>query len=860
MKPCFLRVIRVRSFDLEALGLESFRERVLHGLLGRPAGLVGGKAQIAAGDEAPPAPTWDESRASSGELRPHWQTLMATIGRLGREEFALRIENGRRILREHGVSCFSASAGGERDVPWELDFVPFVLPATEWRELEAGLVQRARLLNLVLDDLHGVQRLVRDGFVPAPLIFANPAYLRACQGVRVPGGNYLQLYAADLARGPDGRWRVLSDRTQAPAGLGFALENRSLLARVLPEAVCALRPCSLSETLRVRRDTLRRLAPAGVENPAIALLTPGPRNEAYFEHAYLARLLGFTLVEGGDLTVRDRRVLLKTLEGLRPVDVLLRRVADGFCDPLALRGDSLLGVPGLVEATRAGNVAVANALGSGLVESPAFLPFLPGLALHLLGEELKLPSVATWWCGQVRERRHVEAWLDQLYLRPAFTAGGPQAQPNSLTAAEREAWVARLREQPHEFVAQEQVMLSRAPVADGRTRPMVLRCYVLLDGQEHVAMPGGLARMMDTAALGSITLPLIGGAKDVWVLPEAGELAEPPHVVAPPPPVLERLASDLPSRSAENLFWLGRYAERLELLLRLTRCAMNSLLGEAVEGRPTALAALLAGLELTDPEGTPDTQSAELQQKLLALLYEPAVPVGVRALLKRIHIASFNVRDRLSADTWRILSRLGADAGERPGHLPLVFASAAVSTLVLDLAAFAGMEMENMTRGHGWVFLDLGRRIERGLGLAQLVASALRSAGSRELLLEPLLEIADSVITYRRRYFAEPRTAGVLDLLLLDPTNPRALAFQLAVMERHAAGLPAGPNPEGVAQLRQRIAQLGECLDWIRAEELDTPDRINETADWLTGLASSMGAVSDLLTHVYFSQVLPRVS
>jgi uncharacterized circularly permuted ATP-grasp superfamily protein/uncharacterized alpha-E superfamily protein len=785
---------------------------------------------------------------------------MSALETLGGEELELRVENGRRILREHGVSCFTSGPEGSRDVPWELDFIPFVIAAGEWRELAAGLVQRARLLNLVLGDLHGVQRLVRDGFVPAPLIFANPGYLRACQAVRVPGDNYLQIYAADLARGTDGRWWVLADRTQAPAGLGFALENRSVIARVLPEAIQALRPRSLAETLRVRREALRRLAPAATENPAIALLTPGPRNEAYFEHAYLARLLGFTLVEGGDLTVRNRGVFLKTLEGLRPVDVILRRVSDAFCDPLALRGESLLGVPGLVEATRAGTVSIANALGSGLVESPAFLPFLPGLALHLLGEELKLPSVATWWCGQVRERKRVEESLDALFLRPAFSAGGPQANPGELTGQTRAEWLARLRERPHEFVGQEQIPLAHAPAWGGGTRPVVVRLFVVFDGVDYFAMPGGLARMVEQAALGTTFLPLSGGCKDVWVLPDDTEWPEPTHAVAAPALALERLASDLPSRASENLFWLGRYTERLEQLLRLCRSAVSHLTDEAAGRRPAAFAELLALLKLTEPPADGADVRAGLQTDLLALIHDPERSPGVRELLKRIHLASFSVRDRLSADTWRILNRLEADAGEPPGHLPLVFANATLNTLILDLAAFSGMEMENMTRGHGWAFLDLGRRVERGLCLAQLVEAALRCTGARELLLEPLLEVADSVITYRRRYFAEPRLAGVLDLLLLDPTNPRTLAFQLATLERDAASLPASPNPDGVADVQRRLTRLAARLDSVRTEEFDAASSVDETAHWLAGLAAELSSVSDLLTHVYFSQVLPRVS
>jgi uncharacterized circularly permuted ATP-grasp superfamily protein/uncharacterized alpha-E superfamily protein len=803
---------------------------------------------------------WDELRAASGEMRPQWQPLIASLGVLGREELAIRVQNGRRILREHGVSCLSSDPDGEREVQWELDCIPLVVGAAEWRELEAGLVQRARLLNLILGDLYGIQRLVRDGFLPAPLIYANPGYLRACQNVRVPGGTYLHLYAADLARGPEGRWRVLADRTQAPAGFGFVLENRRVLSHVLPEVLHAMRPRSLSETLRVRREALRRLAPSETDNPTIVLLTPGPRNESYFEHAYLARMLGFALVEGGDLTVRDHRVFLKTLDGLRPVDLVVRCVTDAFCDPLALRGESALGVAGLVEATRAGRVSVANALGSGLVESPAFFPFLPGLAAHLLGQELRLPSVATWWCGQPLERKHVEEHLDELLLRPAFSTAGPLAVPGGLTNESRAEWVSRLRECSHEFVGQEQIRLSRAPAWPRDSRPITVRVFVVFDGQDFFAVPGGLARLVEQDALATATLSLTGGCKDVWVLSDDAESPASPALVAAPAPALERLASDLPSRTAENFFWLGRYAERLEQLLRLCRSALGHLADESANGPSAALADLLGRLGLAASPQTGCASPERLQKDLLAVLYDSTRNPSVRGLLKRIQTSSFSVRDRLSGDTWYILNRLHSDAEQRPGPLPLVLGGSVLNTLVLDLAVFSGMEMENMTRGHGWVFLDLGRRIERGIAVARLVEAALRCAGTRELLLESLLEIADSVITYRRRYFAEPHITGVLDLLLLDPTNPRALMFQLSVLQRHAANLPAGPNPEGAAQFQQRLAALAGSLGCFRAEDFDTEPGAKTTAERLAGLAADLGGLSELLTHVYFSHIVPQVS
>jgi uncharacterized circularly permuted ATP-grasp superfamily protein/uncharacterized alpha-E superfamily protein len=811
--------------------------------------------------QPPPAgAAWDELRGASGEMRPQWQPLMASLEALGREELAMRVQNGRRILREHGVSCLASDPDGEREVQWELDCIPWVVGAAEWRELEAGLIQRARLLNLILGDLFGVQRLVRDGFVPAPLIYANPAYLRACQTVRVPGGNYLHLYAADVARGPEGRWRVLADRTQAPAGFGFVLENRRVLSRVLPEVLQAMRPRSPLESFRIRREALRRLAPSETDNPAIVLLTPGPRNESYFEHAYLARLLGFTLVEGGDLTVRDLRVFLKTLDGLRPVDVILRGVTDAFCDPLALRLESPLGVPGLVEAARAGRVSVVNALGSGLVESPAFFPFLPGLATHLLGEELKLASVATWWCGQPRERKYVEERLDELFVRPAFSTAGPLAGPGGLTNEDRAEWVSRLRERSHEFVGQEQVRLSRAPAWPRDSRPITVRLFVVFDGEDFFAVPGGLARMVEQEALATARLSLTGGCKDVWVLSDDTESPAPPALAAAPAPALERLASDLPSRTAENLFWLGRYTERLEQLLRLCRSAVGHLAEESAHAQSAAFADLLGRLGLAASPQAGRAAPEGLQKDLLAVLYDNTRNPGVRGLLKRIQTSSFSVRDRLSGDTWYILNRLSFDAQQRPGPLPLVLAGSVLNALVLDLAVFSGMEMENMTRGHGWVFLDLGRRMERGIAIARLLEAALRCSGTRELLLESLLEIADSVITYRRRYFAEPRIEAVLDLLLLDPTNPRALAFQFSVLERHAASLPAGPNPEGVAQLQQRLAALAGKLGCFRAEEFDTEAGMDATAERLAGLAADLGGLSDLLTHVYFSHIVPRVS
>jgi uncharacterized circularly permuted ATP-grasp superfamily protein/uncharacterized alpha-E superfamily protein len=808
---------------------------------------------------------FNEFATEKGVPRPHWRALAESLERLGRDELASRAENCRRILREHGVSCFVTQEGRGVDEPWQLDLLPLMIAGDEWRELEAGLIQRAHLLNLVLHDLHGVQRLVRDGFIPAPLIYANPNYHRACQAVDAPGGVYLHTYAADLARSPDGRWWVLADRTQSPPGIGFMLENRTVISRVLPEATQDVRPRTFSEAVRSRRETLRRLAADNQENPAIVLLTPGPRNEAYFEHAYLARLLGFTLVEGDDLTVRDRRVFMKTLEGLRTVDVILRRVADAFCDPLELRSESLLGVPGLVEATRAGQVAVINTLGSSLLESPAFLPFTPGLCRHLLDEELRLPSVATWWCGQGRELAYVREHFDKLSLRPAFSLGGQAIRTGKLPAAERAALLERLAARPHELIGQEEVRLSHAPVwTDNRveSRPFVLRVFVLFNGENYQVMPGGLARMLKEPRLGSMAVPLSGPSKDVWVLSDTEQGEEPSASVLSLSPSLERTASDLPSRTADNFFWLGRYAERLENVVRTARCAVGRLSDDTAAGsgeRIAALGQMLTRLGMVRISNNAAGAREALQKEVLSLLYEGDRTLGVPDLLNWIHFAAFSVRYRLSADTWRILNRIEPDARHRPGRLPLVHAAMMLNALVLDLAAFSGMEMENMTRGHGWVFLDLGRRIERAANLAKLLRAVLGCGEQTERLLEPALEISDSVMTYRRRYFTEASIPGMLNLLVGEPTNPRSLVFQLARIEEHALGLPDGAHRDGVAALRRRVERLTAELRSFDASGFETVP-VAESADFLERVIIEMGGISELLTQVFFSHVTPQVN
>ena len=462
---------------------------------------------------------YNEASADGVIARPHWAHLMESLVEIGSEELGRRWARAERRIRENGITynIYSDPQGANR--PWKIDIIPFLISAAEWRNLEEGLIQRAQLLSLLLEDMYGSQTLIANGHFPAALLYANPAFLRPMVGVRVPAHSYLHMLAVDLARSPDGQWWVLSDRTQAPSGSGYALENRTIVSDVLPDLFRSSNVLRLAHFFRAQRDALAAMAEG--DNPRIVLLTPGPYNETYFEHSYLARYLGFTLVEGADLTVRDRCVYLKTINGLEQVNVILRRVDDSFCDPLELRNDSLLGVPGLVDAIVAGNVKVANALGSGLIETAAIMPFLPGLCQYLTGEKLKLPSVATWWCGQPYALDWVLDHLDSVVVKPAFPSRGMEPVFGAdLGQGAKGKLADQLRARPHEYVAQEQIALSNAPVWDNGnlySRSLVLRAYIVNKGNGWAAIPGGLVRVAEQQ--GSVVSMQRGGhSKDAWVL------------------------------------------------------------------------------------------------------------------------------------------------------------------------------------------------------------------------------------------------------------------------------------------------------------------------------------------------------
>jgi uncharacterized circularly permuted ATP-grasp superfamily protein/uncharacterized alpha-E superfamily protein len=756
--------------------------------------------------------------------------LTDELDSLGSAEFRRRAETARRLIQEQGITynVYGDARGIER--PWQLDPFPLMMNPQEWAGIERALTQRARLINSILADAYGPQDLVRTAWLPPALVFGQPEFMRAAHGIRPPSGTFLHFYAADLARSPDGRWWVVSDRTQIPTGAGYALANRLVTSRILSEAFRDCRVQRLAAFFREVQMGLARLTHRKSEEPRVVVLTPGPFNETYFEQAYLARYLGYSLVEGQDLTVRDGRVYLKTLSGLEPVDVILRRVDDDFCDPLELRRNSILGVPGLVEALRSGNVAVANALGCGVMQSPAMMAFLPGLCRHVLGEELLMPSVATWWCGQKKAEEHVLSRLDHLRIRPAIRAG-VAGHPEELGSDEI---ARRIRFQPHLWAAQERIRYSSVPFWDGSKfvpRPLLLRVYVIASEHGYRVMPGGLARVGFEEESINVSMQRGGSSKDVWVTSNA-PVDEVTLLSSTRTGELRRVGNNLPSRLADNFFWLGRYAERADATARILRSALTRFHPEAATDPRGFIRPLLETLEEQGQLGRSETStSAEaLEAELLAAVYDQQRPGSLRALGERVEQLALFVRDRTSVDVWRALHQLGECVMPGDPDQPIMSQDAvgAINRMLLVVASFYGFARENMTRAQGWRFIDMGQRIERSIYLCTLLECALRSEEAENpSLLEALLDVADSTLTYRSRYNLLPNIAAVYDLVLLDETNPRSLIFQLLQLVKHFEHLP-GEGKTALPSAGQRI--LIETVARVRL--LDPRELLHRSEAW----------------------------
>ncbi|MEF7616372.1 circularly permuted type 2 ATP-grasp protein [Aquincola sp. MAHUQ-54] len=785
--------------------------------------------------ELPDPDSYDELRAADGSLRPAWQHFLRWLppGE-SPADFDRRLELIGQQIRVDGVThnVYDGEGGAAR--PWSLELLPLLIEPADWAVIERGITQRARLLDTMMADVYGPQTLLAESLLPPALLYRHPGYLRPLHGVRPPGGLHLHIAAFDLARSADGTWWVISQRTQGPSGLGYVLHNRLIISRLFPEAFREMRVQHIASSYRRLLDTVESQArEVAGGTPRVVLLTSGPYNETYFEHAYLARYLGVPLVEGSDLTVRADRLYLRTVAGLEPVHGVLRRLDDDFCDPLELRPDSTLGVPGLLQAVRAGNVVVANALGSGFLESPAIQGFLPAISRRLLGEELAMPSLPSWWCGEAAAFDAVRPDLAECVIRPAFPAPGqPRATlPGEARVAE---WIERIESDPDAWMAQGRLLLARTPLwRDGAPKAgaAMLRVYAIADTQRrwHL-LPGGMTRVATRSPL-SVSMQHGGSSLDTWVVTDG-----PVDTFSMLP---QRLRVDdiatrrrpVSSRTAENLFWLGRYTERTEQAVRLARALLNMI--DADSDPPPQVLDALCALAIYNGLAAPGTPSATRAPQLFERSVLAALASGARkrnlASIAR-HIASLEyaasaLRDRLSPEQANLLRHMGeefnAQFAPHGTQVPTVAqAMPALDRLTVQLAAVTGTQTDRMTRDHGWRLLTVGRLIERLTGIAHTMRTlldhdALRSAAGIDLV----LELFDSTITFRSRYQRHEDLLALVDLLVLDDANPRAFAGTLRRLRTELGKLPG--TAAALASLRERLPAEGAGIALDDLRDLD---------------------------------------
>jgi uncharacterized circularly permuted ATP-grasp superfamily protein/uncharacterized alpha-E superfamily protein len=785
----------------------------------------------------------------NGAWSTSWTGLGAELDQLGAPGMQRAADALVRHLRDNGVTYNHYGDGDEHERPWQLDPGPYVIEAAEWATLSAGLIQRARTLDAVIADCYGTNRLLHEGVLSPAAVFGHPGFLRPLHGVTPPGGRHLHLYAADMVRDAQGRWMVLADRTQVPAGAGYALENRVVLTRVLPGPFQRLSVDRLAGYFLTLRQTLRDLAPTNRDNPRIVLLTPGPRSTTYFEHAYLARYLGVALVEGADLTVRDDRVHLKTLTGLVQVDVILRRLDDDACDPLELRSSSLLGVPGLVRAVRAGTVAVVNPLGSSIGENGALMPVMDTLCRRFLDESLTLPSIESW-CGAAAITARMDAGED-LVVRPITNAAPTFTR--ELDAAGKAALRAQVEAYGQVWMAQRHMPLATAPVWESGTlhpRTVALRAFCVAEGDGWRVMPGGLCRVSERQGHAVVSMQRGGGSKDCWVLADS-PVEQISLLPSPTKPMeLRRGGIDIPSRVADNLYWLGRYAERIEGGARLLRAAwqrIGSREDAATVRQTTLLIHVISQLGISPPD---DKDEYSILQRLIT---DRRCNGSLAALLPRLQDSAFAVRDRISNDLWRAVVGLRDDLAELPEDPGS--ALAILDQVVVTMAAVAGMGSENTTRGPAWRFLDIGRRLERAMVTLDLLKATI-GGKARDEDLEVILDVADSALTYRSRYLGVMQAHTVLDLLLTDATNPRSVAFQLAVAADHVANLPRdaiSALPSQPERLAIGVHTWMRLLDPTAICRRDGTNTRPELLHVLDHLASDIGVLSEALASHYFN-------
>jgi uncharacterized circularly permuted ATP-grasp superfamily protein/uncharacterized alpha-E superfamily protein len=820
--------------------------------------------------------SFGELIGEDGNIRPHWETFFHSYSRLGDDEMVNRNHDTLRLLKENGVTYNIYGDPNGLNRPWKLDNIPFLISRDEWTSIESGLSQRARLLNLILEDIYGERNLIKKGILPMELIYNHAGFLRPCSGIKQRGKHQLILYSADIAKSVSGKIWVVNDRTQAPSGSGYALENRTTMTRVIPELFNGLKVRHLSPYFNALRNGLNEIAPRNNLNPRIVILTPGSKNETYFEHSYLSSYLGFTLVQGNDLIVKDNFVWLKTMGGLERVDVIMRRVDDIYCDPLELKSDSQLGIPGLLQCIRSGNVSVANPLGSSILENPGLMPFLQQISRYFLSADLYLPTIATWWCGQPKELQYVLDHIQSLVIKKIQRnpTGSSSIDGTSLSASQLDACKRQIKANPAMYVGQEKVEISLSPSLIGEKivpQKVLFRSFLVCNQNEYIAMAGGLVRSSADAGNFLISSQAGGFSKDAWIIsPEPGRVV---NVLKETSEGMAETYNDmLPSHAAENLFWVGRYTERVLGNARFLRTIMqflaegNKLITENNRQTERNLLEAFTRYSFTLPGFTgedAEEKFADPWKELKDVLFNEKRAGGIKFNFLQFHKSIHEVRDHWSTDTWRVIRGMedGLQNGISLSHHGQLQMIHTLDGLITSIVAFIGLNRESISREQGWIMLDAGRKIEQSLLVITMLRTTLVKKFSEQVeynLQQSVLMSNEGLVNYRYKYRRPLQNLLVIDLLLFDANNPRSLIYQVVRLKSYLQNLPKNNRSQPFTEYERLIIEADNLLRRADKTELATPDNegYGRLESFLINLYSLLSAIPGVLSKAFFKHEL----
>jgi uncharacterized circularly permuted ATP-grasp superfamily protein/uncharacterized alpha-E superfamily protein len=828
-----------------------------------------GLFELGGGRSAFGATGYDEFVDASDEVRPGWTELAEVIAMRGRAGLA-RLRAAVSALVDHDGITYIAIDHSDNGVhetsapqPWQLDGLPLLISPEDWAALEAGVLQRSQLLDAILVDLYGPQRAVTGGLLPPQLLFAHTGYVRAVRGIEIPGRHQLFMHGCDVSRDRSGAFLVNADWTQAPSGAGYALADRRVVAHAAPELYERVGPRPTAPFAQALRLALIEAAPETADDPVVVVLSPGIHSETAFDQAYLASVLGFPLVESADLVVRDGALWMRSLGTLQRVDVVLRRVDADFADPLDLRSDSQLGVAGLVEVQRRGAVTVVNTLGSGVLESPGLLRFLPELAQRLLGETPLLETAPLYWAGIDAERSHLLANLSSLLIKP--TVGGRPIVGPALSSGQRDALAARIEATPWQWVGQELPQFSSAPTDQMAAASVGMRLFTVSQRGGYTPMVGGLGYVL--AAGDEAYLLKAVAAKDVWVRPPVRAQAELTVTVAPPErptPTPSGTRGISSPRVLSDLFWLGRYGERTESMARLlavTRDRYHDYRSRPDTEGSECVSVLLGALRQVTGADVADDPAA-VPRTLWSLTVDRDCAGSLAQSVERLGLAARAVRDQMSNDTWMVLGgverTLAALAAQRTNGQPTddtALASAHTLTLA-GMLALSGVAAESMVRDVDWTMTDIGKRIERGLFVTALLRATLGRARSRtaeQTIVESVLVACESSVIYLRRNLGAVRVAAVAELVLFEAENPRSLVYQLERLRANLKGLPGASGSSRPERLVDEISTRLRRLDPAELEEINESGERAELVDLLDGMHSGLRELSRVISATQLS-------